>query len=420
MIHYEQTASYLTQPFYNKFKKNKNRSIYNAIIKLNTISPLYMFRLSKESQDYALALKKCAIEITSILHQMKSTTNDSVFNLKKASSNNEKIAQVDILDSNYDNLPEEFRLKVNLLATTQINSGNIVSSNNKSLPLGSYAFSIEVENNTYEFEYNITEKTTNKETLIKLLNFINRSEVGIMASFVENHKNDTVQSILKSPYPGKSGELAFTIKDLSDASSRGIVEYFGLNNVLQYPTNSIFEINGITKESISNSFTYNKTIKITLNSVSNKEILISYIADMDSILDRFSIVYNNYNKLIELINNQGRSQRPSIVLKNELYTIYSDYRNELESCGLNLDSEGKMVLDKSIAQYAAGDGTIERLLKNQDGYINRLQYKINQIMLDPMNYLDKTVVTYPNINSPPFNSPYIISVYTGMIYNYYC
>lgn len=420
MIHYNQSASNLIQPYYNKYRKNKNRSIYNAIIKLNTISPLYMFRLSKESQAYALALKKCAIEITSVLNQMKATTSDSVFNLKKASSNNEKVAQVDILDSNYDNLPEEFRLKVNLLATSQINSGKIVSSNNKSLPIGAYAFSIEIENNTYEFEYNITEKSTNKETLVKLLNFINRSEVGIMASFVENHKKETVQSILKSVYPGISDQLAFTIKDISDASSRGIVDYFGLDNILQYPTNSVFEINGIKKESVSNSFTYNKTIKITLNSVSNEEISISYIPDIDKILDSFSIVYSTYNKLIELVNDQGRTQRTSIVLKNELYTIFSDYMSELESCGLNLDSEGKMVLDKSIAQYAAGDGSIEKLLKNQDGYMNRLQYKINQIMLDPMNYLDKTIVTYPNIKSPPFNSPYIISVYTGMIYNYYC
>lgn len=420
MIHNKELIN-LTWAYNNKYRLSKKHSIYDAIIKLNTRSPLYMFQLSNENQSYVLDLKKSAFEIVSVLNEYNVPKKDSVFNLKKVTSGNEKIAQVEIIDSSNENLPEEFTLKVNQLATSQINSGSEVSSGNKSLSIGTYVFSIEIEDNIYEFQYNITEKSTNKENLIKLINFINRSNVGIMASFVENHKIETVQSVLKTAYTGSTGQLSFTIKDIPNTtSSRGIVEYFGLNNVLQYPTNSIFEINGITKESISNSFTYNKAIKIKLNSISNEEIPITYTPDTEKILDSFSDVSSAYNKLIDLVDIQGGSQKTSIILKNELFNIFNDYLSELESLGLNLDYDGKMILNRSIAHYAAEDGSIEKLLTEQDGYLIKLQYKMNQIMLDPMNYLDKKIVTYPNTMKPPFHNPYIISVYSGMIYNYYC
>ncbi|ROR31802.1 hypothetical protein EDD66_101421 [Mobilisporobacter senegalensis] len=421
MIYYDQSKTNLDQINQRKHRLNIKRSIYNKVIKFSTRSPLYMFELSEENRAYALSLKKSTIKLNSILNQYNRDNKDSVFQYKKASSSNDKIAHVDIIGSNYEELPEEFTLKVNSLALSQINSGNEVSTYNSSLPIGIYSFTIDIEDNTYEFQFNITEKCTNKENLLKLIKFINRSKLGVIASFVENHKKETVQSVLKAEFTGSNRQLAFTIKDIpADINSRGIVEYFGLDNVLQYPKNSKFEINGIEKESISNCFTYNKIIKISLHQTSSEEIQITYTPDTDKILESFSIIINTYNNLIDLISNQGDTQKTSAILKNELHHIFTDYINELESCGLALDDTGSIILDDSLSYSAAKDGAIEELLLNEDGYIAKLKYKLNQIMLDPMIYLDKKVVTYPNIAKPIYYNPYIISLYSGMIYNYYC
>ena len=41
---------------------------------------------------------------------------------------------------------------------------------------------------------------------------------------------------------------------------------------------------------------------------------------------------------------------------------------------------------------------------------------MEHISLDPMNYINKTMISYPN-PIRPFNNPYQISVYSGMIFN---
>lgn len=405
----------------SKHRFHLKRPRLNKVVKFNNLSPLYMFELSEENRNYALSLKKSAAKLNFLLDQGSDDGDSSVFHLKKANSGNKKIAQVDIINTDYNELPEPFTLKVKSLAISQINSGYEVPSNNKSFPIGIYSFCINIEDNSYEFQLDVPKKCTNKEIIIRVINMINHSQAGIMASFVENHKKDTIQAVLKAEHSGAMNQLAFTLQDISDESvSREIIEYFGLNNVLQYPKNCTFEINGIEKESTSNCFTYNKIIKITLNAPSDEEISVTYIPDGDKIAENFAFIIDEYNNLMDLINMQGESQKASASLKNDLSRICKEYENELGTCGLIPDEAGKLKMDHSLVLIAAREGFIKDFLRKEEGYISAIRCKMDQIMSDPMMYLDKKVVTYPNTSNPVYYNPYILSLYSGMIYNFYC
>lgn len=405
---------------HGKHKFNLKRPKLNKVVKFNNLSPLYLFELSEENRAYALLLKKAAIKLNASLDQCLGNEEHSVFHLKKAFSSNDKIAHVDIIGNDYDALPKPFTLKVHSLAGTQINSGYEIPANNRSLSIGIYSFSITIEDTIHELQFDVPEKRTNKENLVKLVNLINQFDLGIIASYRENPKAETIQAILETEDTGALDSLSFTIQDIkSESNYRGIIEYFGLNNVTQYPKNSTFEINGVEKNSVSNCFIYNSSIKISLNSPSLEEINVTYTLDGEKIVESFSMIVKEYNYLMDLVSSQGKSQKASELLKIELYHIYKDYMDELEDCGFSIDDAGMFQLDPSLSFNAAREGIMKNLLR-KDGYIDALYSKMNQIMSDPMIYLDKKVVTYPNTSTPVYYNPYILSLYSGMIYNFYC
>ena len=123
---------------------------------------------------------------------------------------------------------------------------------------------------------------------------------------------------------------------------------------------------------------------------------------------------------MDLINMQGESQKASASLKNDLNHICKEYENELGTCGLIPDETGKLKMDHSLVLIAAKEGFIKDFLRKEEGYISAIRCKMDQIMSDPMIYLDKKVVTYPNTSTPVYYNPYILSLYSGMIYNFYC
>ena len=52
-------------------------------------------------------------------------------------------------------------------------------------------------------------------------------------------------------------------------------------------------------------------------------------------------------------------------------------------------------------------------------FANSLMRKTSQISLNPMQYVNKTIVAYKNPGRN-FATPYITSAYSGMMFNSYC
>ena len=68
---------------------------------------------------------------------------------------------------------------VSQLATHQVNTGNFLQSNQKLLKPGTYSFDLNINNLTYEFEFNVSEDENNGDVENKIARLINRSNIGL-------------------------------------------------------------------------------------------------------------------------------------------------------------------------------------------------------------------------------------------------
>jgi hypothetical protein len=94
--------------------------------------------------------------------------------------------------------------------------------------------------------------------------------------------------------------------------------------------------------------------------------------------------------------------------------------DELSACGIIEEENGKITIDEVLAYQAVLDGGMEDLFHRENGFIAKIKDKLDAITINPMDYLDKMILTYPNNRKENFVSPYITSVYSGMLFNYYC
>jgi flagellar hook-associated protein 2 len=106
-------------------------------------------------------------------------------------------------------------------------------------------------------------------------------------------------------------------------------------------------------------------------------------------------------------------------LVTEMNRIAGLYRSEFEKMGVSYDTEGSLSLDKdTLRQTALSDGGQESLdtIRN---FANAVLKKTGQVTLNPMQYVEKTIVAYKNPGHN-FASPYVTSAYSGMMFNSYC
>lgn len=107
-------------------------------------------------------------------------------------------------------------------------------------------------------------------------------------------------------------------------------------------------------------------------------------------------------------------------LVREMQTVLHPFLSDLESAGITVDEKGTMHIDESLAYQSAVDGTFQDLLGENSALGMRMLAKTNSVKLDPMEYVDKTLVSYPNTSKAPVGYAYNTSLYGGMLFNYYC
>jgi Flagellar capping protein len=409
----------------NTHKRSELKEIYNNIINLNKNSPLYIIKLSPENQAYTINIKEGSINLQSALKDISSNDEDSVFSYKKAFSGNEAAATAEIVTEDYTKLPDPFQMKVSALATPQKNIGNALYSDAIGLLPGNYSFTTECNENVYEFQFNIENHTTNIEVQKKLANYINQSNIGLNMEVQYDAKKKTSTMVTESANTGNCSadpqHLTFDFLDVDIPGNRdGIVEFLGLDNVYSYGKNARFELNGDTRQSTSNRFTLNDSLTISLHSSSEDPLPIKYVSDGEKVMTSVQKTVDSYNHLIQLANGYPSTQYLSSKLIHDLNNVTSTYHNDLESCGLTLDEDGYLNVDDYVAVQAIEAGDMQKLFSNSVGFSQRLRSKTDYININPIEYVDKTIVTYPNTTKPGTAKSYITSMYSGLFFNYYC
>lgn len=399
-------------------KRSELRKIYNSIIKVNKHSPLYSINMSDDTQLFTINLKEASMEVSNVLSSFLHPEKNA-FNSVDVQSSNYEIASVNLVSDEQSELPDPFTLEVNALAKPQINSTIEVPKEGYRPKSGSYSFIVTVEDEQYEFQFKLTAEDNNQTILSKLSDFINKADIGINASIREVDKRH-LELHMVSKQTGNIGEPLFFFKDTNSPEEQiGLVGYYSLNNIIQDSSNSKIIIDNEPKESNSNEIILNKKIQLNLLNSSKEPVQISYIPNSETILSSVKQFVDSYNSVIKLARNYPSNQGMANKLIQEVRSVLSPYRNELESCGIRWNEKKQLSIDESLARQAIEDGDMKDLFLS-DELIPSLMKKFTYITVNPINYVDKTLITYPDFQRPGINSPYIGAMYSGLLFNYYC
>lgn len=407
---------------YDTHKKSELRSIYNSIVKQSKESPLYILDTSDETKQFAVGVKEGAREFSNIISSLSNTDSGDMLNKKAASSSNPDIVSAKYIGSETED-DISFDIGVLQLATPQKNMGfYLKSASEVELASGAYSFDININDTEYEFQFNISSDDTNKSLQERLSSLINRSNIGI-TSVVSDDGEGRSSLQLTSTATGVNPEKdsLFRISDEHTSKQAGVIDYLGISDISLPATNAIFTLNGSERTAYSNSFTVDKTFEISLNNLSadGEEVTIGLKPDVESMTDNIKQLVNSYNGFLNKALAYSGTNLKTDTLMSDMRRLSNGYRADLDNMGLHFEDDGHINVDES---------QLAQTLESEDGpsqagfvrdFASSLMRKSRQISLNPMDYVQKTVVAYKNPGKS-FANPYMTSMYSGMMFNSYC
>lgn len=409
---------------YDTHKKSELRSVYNSIVKLNKESPLYKLDTSRESKNFAVGIKEDARELRNIIASLGGLDEEKILNKKAAYSSNEDIATVSYIgaQSSRADVPS-YNIEVHSLASSQVNMGHFLPNNKVKLSADTYSFDVNINDLNYEFQYNIREGETNKDVQKRLARLITNADIGLRAEITEDG-NGSTSLRLRSTAKGlkENNSSIFIISDDHTSKKSGSVDYFGLDFLARPAANAEFTLNGTKHTSASNSFTIDKFFDVTLKGVSPMEgetANIGLKTDVESLTENISTLVKGYNNFIQRTSAYKDDFVGSQKLLRQMRGITSRYYSEFDILGLNLREDGTIDIDKNELKHAALSEYAREDFSAIKNFANSLVHKMEQIALNPMDYVNKTVVAYKNPGKN-YATPYITSAFSGMLFNGYC
>ncbi|MCR5407399.1 MAG: flagellar filament capping protein FliD [Lachnospiraceae bacterium] len=412
-----------TNSKYDTHKKDELRGVYNSIVKLNKESPLFLIDNSNETKEFAISLKESARSLKNTISSLSVENGDDILSKKTVSSSNDDLVSASYIgNTTKGESPPGIELTIEQLASGQTNQGRSLPPDEMGLPPDTYSFDIRSRDIDYEFQFNINEGDTNRTIEEKLAKLITRSNIGIHAEVAEENGNISLR--LRSDDTGVKGDsgLQFIVSDDKTSKTKGAVDYFGINNVSDMPTNALYTIDGEAGSAPSNNITVNKAYDLTLKGLTEEgeKVSIGLKTDVESLTDNISNLIMGYNAFIQNAARYLDSQPQSKALVREMSGLSSGFGNDLESLGVNFNSDGQISLDKNLIQQTAEEDDSLTKFDNVKKFANNILNKANQIALDPLQYTNKKIVAYKNPNGHNYAAPYVTSNYSGMMFSSYC
>lgn len=426
---------------YDAHKKSELRSVTNSMAKINRDAPLYKIENSPDSNKYIISIKEETRQLQNTIASLMGDAASEGLNGKIAYSSDENIAKAVYIGredmplsdrsenedgriiSGNGEIPS-YKIEVTSLASSQVNMGGFLPKEGRTIPAGDYAFDLNINGQSYEFQYSIKESDTNFDIQSRLSRLINNSNIGINATVEEDNEGNGALRISSSQVGIHFGESSkvFDITDENIAKGKGSVEYFGIANVAREASNAHFTIDGQEAEASSNSFMFDKKFEITLTGVSPQEGIGATIGvkpDTEAAVENVSNLIGGYNRFIQAMNAYREVQAGSRTLVSEMHGIAGVYSEQMENFGITVNENGTIDIDADKLGRAVIEDNGKNAISSLKQFSGAILRKSKQVSLNPVNYINKTIVEYKNPGKN-FLSPYMASAYAGMMFNSYC
>lgn len=407
---------------YDAHKKSQLRDICNQIIKINKDSPLYKIENTKDVTKYAIDIKESVRQLQNVISSLSDTNEgiETIFSKRIAQSSDENMVSVEYIGEDAENA-NGFKIQVEQLASNQVNCGNYLNPERLDMEPGNYSFHLNTASNCYEFQYTVTDSDTNLSILQKLAKLVHSAGIDITAAINRNESGQTALTLAsKQTGAGEAQAHIFEILPTPDTASIKAMEVLGIQSVTRKAQNSRFLLNGKEHSSFSNTFTVDNNFDITLHACSEdgKSIEIGFKTNIDAIADNLQKLADTYNHIIDVANthNSGKS---SAKLIRDIGSAVRSYYNELESIGVIMDADFHLSIDRSLLADAVSSEDAAECFDVLNRFKNTLFERTATAYIDPMHYVNKLVVAYKNPGHN-FAAPYITSIYSGIMLDWYC
>lgn len=411
---------------YDTHKRSELKNIYNSMVRVNRDAPLYKIDTSEESRECVIGLKEESRALHNNIVSVMGDAENLKLDARIAYSTDESIlsAQYSGGSDVTSSVDDTYDIEVKSLATPQVNLGMYLPKDTRDITPGKYAFDVSVSGQGYEFQYNIYEEETNFDIQNKLSRLINNAGIRLSSSVEEDGRGNAalrIESLQTGDHPDETAG-AFTIKDTSDRKVSGSVPYLGIDYVARQATDAELVINGESVTSPSNLFLLDKRFEIKLNSISPQPGATATVGvkpDIDAAVENISNLVDSYNGFINSMNAYSSDVMHTNSLFSELNGITRTYQSDLEKMGISIEAGGTLGMDKDVlTDYITNSNNTDSIEAIQK-FTSSILRKSNQISVNPVEYLNKTVVAYKNPGKN-FTNPYTASAYSGYMFNSYC
>jgi flagellar hook-associated protein 2 len=408
---------------YDSHKKSDLKNVYNAMLMVNRKSPLYKFEKQDDVQKNAIDIKETARDFKNVAAAFSNSDGTtSVFSKKKAASSDENVVQAKYIGEENEE-SEGFYIEVKSVAASQTNTGHFLNPEEKDMKEGSYSFDFAIGDYTYEFSFDVMEGESNRDVQSQVARLINRAEIGVDARVNENEYGQTAIEVTSQstgiPDKSKRG-LTFMIATNEKSEAGNLVEQLGMGKTTVTPKNAVFTIDGEEHMSSSNIFNVGDKYRIRIKGETEdgESVKINLKPDFEAILENVTEFVDSYNSMIELAKKQSEEENGSDKLLKDLKNTVKMRKDGLESAGFSVQEDGSLKVNEAILIQSDKEGKLEESLEQLDSLKQSLVNKANDMSVNPMKYVQKKMIAYPN-PVRNFNSPYVSSIYSGMMFNGY-
>ena len=408
---------------YDSHKKSDLRKVYNQIVKSNKDSPLYKIPNMEDAKRHAIDIKESAKSIQNVVASLADrygAFEDSFQKKVAVSSDEEEVGVTYIGDGSEDNNAENFSISVKELAAPQTNVGNYLKDTYHSLPTGSYSFDLNTGSGSYEFQYNVSLEESNLDILTKLANLVNSSDLGITAELRSDGNGSSALALTSSQTGLSENETSlFTIAPNASAASIEAMDVLGINKITEPAHNSSFTLNGTEHSSYSNTFSINNAFELTLKKPGTEPVTIGFKPNTDAIADNIQTLVDAYNSILSTAHSLSDSNvSAGNRLFNDMVSVSRGQQGSLQYIGLISSEDGTLHIDKDILAQAVTPERATQTFETLSKFRDSIGQKAESVAINPMNYVNKVVVAYKNPGHN-FATPYISSIYSGMMLDEY-
>ena len=172
---------------------------------------------------------------------------------------------------------------------------------------------------------------------------------------------------------------------------------------------------------MSNTFTINNTFELTLKkpTTDTGAAAIGFKTNSDAVADNVQTLVDAYNKMIDVADDYSMTDSADATrLLRDISSITKGSQSKLSYIGLITDDDGKLTIDRDILAGALRPDRADDTFNTLTALKDAIGDKANSVTVNPMNYVQKVVVAYKNPGHN-FNTPYISSIYSGMMLDSY-